>query len=155
MFVNGNSFHGLIRSDGSFVLHNIPSGSYFLEFFHPDYQFSPVRLEVNENENGRVKANSAFTGARLTYPLTIAPSSPAQYFQLREPVNLWGLVKSPMVIMMLITAVIVLVFPSMMKNLDPKELEEMQKMQSKFTMQGMMKNLENQVEEVKKETSKK
>jgi hypothetical protein len=34
------------RTDGSFVVHDIPSGSYVVEVISPAYKFDPVRVDI-------------------------------------------------------------------------------------------------------------
>lgn len=34
------------RTDGSFVVHDIPSGSYVVEVISPAYKFEPVRVDI-------------------------------------------------------------------------------------------------------------
>lgn len=35
-----------LRTDGSFVVHDIPSGSYVVEVISPAYRFEPVRVDI-------------------------------------------------------------------------------------------------------------
>ena len=35
------------RADGSFVVSNVPSGSYIVEVTNPVYAFEPVRVDIN------------------------------------------------------------------------------------------------------------
>lgn len=37
--VDGNKYFGFMRSDGSFVVSNVPPGSYLIEFTNPTYLF--------------------------------------------------------------------------------------------------------------------
>lgn len=34
------------RTDGSFVVHDIPSGSYVVEVISPAYRFDPIRVDI-------------------------------------------------------------------------------------------------------------
>lgn len=43
--VSKYDFH-FSRTDGSFVVHDIPSGSYVVEVISPAYRFDPVRVDI-------------------------------------------------------------------------------------------------------------
>lgn len=34
------------RTDGSFAVHDVPSGSYVVEVLSPSYRFDPVRVDI-------------------------------------------------------------------------------------------------------------
>lgn len=52
--VNSGEYIGFIKDDGSFAIHNVPSGSYVVEIIHPDYFYEPIRVEINSK--GRYRA---------------------------------------------------------------------------------------------------
>lgn len=120
----------IVRGDGSFSVPRLGGRSYIVDVHMADWTFPQVRLELTR-KNGKVTAkaslvNSARTKLSTSPQLLLRPSMPAQYFQQRESVNIWAYLKSPMVIMMLITLVMVVVMPRMMSSMDPAELQEMQ-----------------------------
>ena len=80
-----------------------------LELTHPSLHFDPVTIETffgGESQNS-VKITPFLTdhmyrkGAKLKYPLALAPSVLMAYFQPREEFNILSVLKSPMVLMML------------------------------------------------------
>lgn len=154
VLLNGGEHIALVRADGTFEFHELPAGTYVAEPFMVDYVFSPIRIDVSTRERGRIRVTST-TGRqeKLPYPLQIRPERKAEYFQQREPYNFWGLLKNPMVIMMGITAFMVIVMPRMMSNMDPEELEEMKRMQSKMSLNGMLKNLQDKAEKARLESN--
>jgi hypothetical protein len=69
-----------------------------------------------------VSSHPARRGEKLSYPILIRPIQSTTYFQIREPYDILSMFKNPMAIMMLVTAVIVLVFPKMLNNMGNKTL---------------------------------
>lgn len=65
---------GFVKRDGSFAVHNVPSGSYVVEVLHPEYAFEPVRVEINSKGKFRArKVNHIQTSLvnQVPYPLRI------------------------------------------------------------------------------------
>jgi len=152
VLLNGGESVGVIRADGSFLLPLIAAGrTYTLDVAMPEYQFPTVRVDISNKtgQKGKIKASLASSRAKVAYPLVLRPTSKAEYFQKREPMNVLGMLKSPMVIMMIVTLVMVVVMPRMMNNMDPAELAEMKKMQSNLSIEGWKKKLEASVSEIK------
>uniref|UniRef100_A0A2K5S5X3 Endoplasmic reticulum membrane protein complex subunit 7 n=1 Tax=Cebus imitator TaxID=2715852 RepID=A0A2K5S5X3_CEBIM len=46
VLVDGEEHVGFLKTDGSFVVHDIPSGSYVVEVISPAYRFDPVRVDI-------------------------------------------------------------------------------------------------------------
>ena len=112
ILLNGGESVGLIRADGSFQMSHIAAGrSYTLDVAMPEYQFPTVRVDISNKtgQKGKMKASIASSKAKVAYPLVLRPTVKTEYFQKREPVNIFGMLKSPMVIMMLVTVVMVVV----------------------------------------------
>lgn len=115
ILLNGGESVGLIRSDGSFQLVHVSAGrSYTLDVAMSEYQFPTVRVDISNKsgQKGKVKATIAASKAKVAYPLVLRPTVKTEYFQKREPMNIFGMLKSPMVIMMLVTLVMVVVMVS-------------------------------------------
>ena len=120
VLLNGGESVGVIRADGSFQLHNVLAGrSYTIDVSMPEYQFATVRVDISNKvgQKGKMKASLASTKAKLAYPLVLKPTIKTEYFQKREPVNFFGMLKNPMVIMMGITLLMVVVMVSCECNL--------------------------------------
>lgn len=41
-----NRMYCYFRTDGSFVVHDVPSGSYVVEVISPAHKFEPVRVDI-------------------------------------------------------------------------------------------------------------
>ncbi|KAI6654359.1 hypothetical protein LOD99_756 [Oopsacas minuta] len=139
--VTVGSRYGFLRSDGSFVVSNIPSGSFVLEVNCPKFEFPLVRIDINpkaDRINARrldlIKPNQISQDATLIYPLTLMPDRPKDYFEQRQPWNISSLLMNPMVLLLVVPAVLMFVLPKLMGSMDPgaqKDMEEsMQKLQS-------------------------
>ncbi|CAG9795490.1 unnamed protein product [Diatraea saccharalis] len=144
--VNGGEYIGFIREDGTFVIHNVPSGSYVVEVVNPDYMYEPVRVEINSKGKYRArKVNYIQTSQviQVPYPLRMKPLSKFRYFQVREQWRLTDFLFNPMVIMMVLPLLLIMILPKMMNDPDTKEelkqisnlakMSEMPEMSEMFT----------------------
>jgi len=72
----------------------------------------------------------AFPGAGkqvLPHPLLLTAHAKYEYFEPRMGFSLLGLLKNPMLLMMLFSGVLMFLMPKMMENLDPEQKEQMQR----------------------------
>lgn len=96
-----NNELNFFREDGTFVISNIPSGSYIVEVVNPNYFYEPVRVEINSKGKFRArKVNLIQTSQiiQVPYPLKMRPLSPFRYFQVREQWRVTDFLFNPMVI---------------------------------------------------------
>ncbi|KAL1512542.1 hypothetical protein ABEB36_002124 [Hypothenemus hampei] len=130
--VNGGEFIGFVKKDGSFAIHNIPSGSYVIEVLHSEYTFEPVRVEINSKGKFRArKVNNIQTSLinQVPYPLKIKALGKTRYFQIREQWRATDLLFNPMIMMMLLPVLLIMVLPRLMNDPETKkDLEQIQKM---------------------------
>ncbi|XP_026320804.1 ER membrane protein complex subunit 7 [Hyposmocoma kahamanoa] len=122
--VNGGEYVAFIRNDDTFVVHNVPSGSYVVEIVHPDYMYEPVRVEINSKGKFRArKVNYIQTSQiiQVPYPLRMKPLSKFRYFQIREQWRLTDFLFNPMVIMMVLPLLLIMILPKMMNDPETKE----------------------------------
>ncbi|KAI5634953.1 ER membrane protein complex subunit 7 [Phthorimaea operculella] len=136
--VNGGEYIGFVRNDGSFVIHNVPSGSYVVEIVHPDYMYEPVRVEINSKGKYRArKLNYIQTSQviQVPYPLRMKPMSKFRYFQVREQWRLTDFLFNPMVLMMILPLLLVMILPKMMN--DPETKEDLKQIQNLTRMSDM------------------
>jgi ER membrane protein complex subunit 7 len=54
LVLNSGEYKGFLKSDGTFVINKVPSGSYILEIINPDYVYESVRVEINSK--GKMRA---------------------------------------------------------------------------------------------------
>lgn len=88
------------RNDGSFVVHNVPSGSYVVEVVSPTYMFEPLRVDISSRGSMRARKLNNLKPSSvslLKYPLDFKPLGITRYFQVREKFSIFDLLKSPMV----------------------------------------------------------
>lgn len=75
------------REDGTFIISNVPSGSYVIEIVNPNCVYEPVRVEINSKGKFRArKVNLIQTSQviQVPYPLKMRPLTLFRYFQVRE-----------------------------------------------------------------------
>jgi len=101
--IDGGLYSAFPDHDGSFVIPNVPKGSHLLQVVHPELKFDPVQLEIT----GRGKV-AAFLldwtkgrGAKLNFPLGLAPSEQFDYYKQREEFDMFAQLKSPMTLFMM------------------------------------------------------
>lgn len=140
VLVNGGEFLGFLKEDGTFAIHNVPSGSYVLEVVNPDYAYEPVRVEINSKGKFRArKVNYIQTSQVIpvAYPLKLKPLSRLRYFQAREQWRITDFLFSPMVLMMVLPLLLIMVLPKMMN--DPETRKEMEQINNltKYDMPEM------------------
>lgn len=95
-----NEFAFYFREDGSFIISNVPSGSYMVEVVNPNYVYEPVRVEINSKGKFRArKVNLIQTSQviQVPYPLKMRPLTQFRYFQVREQWRLTDFLFNPMV----------------------------------------------------------
>lgn len=122
--VNGGEYIGFVKQDGSFAIHNVPTGSYVVEVIHPDYMYETVRVEINSKGKYRArKVNYIQTSQviQVPYPLRIKASSKYRYFQVREQWRMTDFLFNPMVIMMVLPLLLIMILPKMMNDPETKE----------------------------------
>lgn len=134
ILIDDGLYRAFLRRDGSFTVHNVPTGSYVVDVISSSYAFVPVRVDVSSRGNvrarelNRLKPSAVST---LNYPLTLKPHAMTKYFQTREQFSILDMLKSPMVLLTVLPMLILLVLPKMMNTNDPelkKEMEESMKM---------------------------
>lgn len=129
--VNGGELLGFVRKDGSFVVHNLRSGSYILEVLNPEYTFEPVRVEINSKGKFRArKVNYIQTSQviQVPYPLRLKALGKTRYFQVREQWRITDFLFNPMILMMLLPLVLIMILPKLLN--DPETKKEMEQIGS-------------------------
>lgn len=135
--VNGGEYLGFVKEDGSFVVHNIPSGSYIVEVLNPDYTYEAVRVEINSKGKFRARKVNHIQISQVIqvpYPLKLKPLGKTKYFQIREQWRITDFLFNPMILMMVLPLFIIMILPKMLN--DPETKKEMEQIGSltKFEM---------------------
>lgn len=115
---NGKSdiIRATVGPDGMFVVRNVPYGSYLLQADFYDFVFPTMLVEVQYKKGEKDSRTPVIHTSRNDYPVTLvkgrgtSAESPAviptagvvSYYIPREKFNPMGLLKNPMVIMLLI-----------------------------------------------------
>ncbi|KAJ8680377.1 hypothetical protein QAD02_016164 [Eretmocerus hayati] len=131
VMANGGEHYGFLRHDGSFVISNVPSGSYVIEVVNPNYAFEQVRVEINSKGKFRArKVNLIQTSEviQVSYPLKLRSGGPYRYFQMREQWRVTDFLLNPMVLMMILPLFLVMILPKIMN--DPETKKEMEQLNS-------------------------
>uniref|UniRef100_A0A9L0RBU0 Apoptosis and caspase activation inhibitor n=1 Tax=Equus caballus TaxID=9796 RepID=A0A9L0RBU0_HORSE len=122
VLVDGEEHVGFLKTDGSFVVHDIPSGSYVVEVISPAYRFDPVRVDITSKGKMRARyVNYIKTSevVRLPYPLQMKSSGPPSYFIKRESWGWTDFLMNPMVMMMVLPLLIFVLLPKVVNTSDP------------------------------------
>ncbi|CAL9692581.1 unnamed protein product [Knipowitschia caucasica] len=129
VLVEGEEYVGFMRTDGSFAVNDIPSGSYVLEIISPSYRFEPVRVDITSKGKMRARlVNNIKTSEviRQPYPLQIRASGPHSYFMKRETWGWTDFLMNPMVMMMVLPLLIIVLLPKVVNTNDPEMRKEME-----------------------------
>jgi len=151
VLLNGGEAVALVRADGSWRFPNVQAGrTYTIDVSLAAFDFPTMRVDVSgkAGQRGKVSAVLLPSRTRVALPLVLRPHHRTVYFQQREAVNVFGMLKNPMVLMMLVTVFMAFVMPRMMSNMSPEEQAEMAKMQSSLSLDGLKKKLESQTKEL-------
>merc|ERR1712226_860956 len=125
--VNGDAYHGFFRSDGSFTVTNVPSGSYIVEIVSTKFVFPPVRVDITSKGKKRARKLDLISPNVVEeeyYPLKIKALGPAVYIKQREQFRVQDALMNPMVLMMVI--------PKLINTDDPERKQEMQETMQMF-----------------------
>ncbi|XP_028858058.1 endoplasmic reticulum membrane protein complex subunit 7 [Denticeps clupeoides] len=127
--VEGEEHVGFVRTDGSFVVNDVPPGSYVVEIVSPAYKFEPVRVDITSK--GKIRArlvNFIKTSEviRQPYPLQMRSPGPHSYFMKRETWGWSDFLMNPMVMMMVLPLLIIVLLPKVVNTNDPEMRKEME-----------------------------
>jgi len=129
--MNNAEYTTYSRADGSFVIYNVPPGIHQLDIHSAQYHFGQVKVQLLEDAMGFPKClEYPYPGAAkfaIKYPLILAPYATYDYFEPKTGFSIFGLLKNPMVLMMIVSAGMMLGMPKLMEGLDPEEKEQMRK----------------------------
>ncbi|KAI4467381.1 hypothetical protein MML48_2g00007709 [Holotrichia oblita] len=103
--VNGGEYLGFVKEDGTFVIHNIPSGSYIVEALNSELTYELVRVEINSKGKFRARRDE-------------------QNISKYEQWRVTDFLLNPMVLMMVLPLLLIMVLPKMMN--DPETKKEME-----------------------------
>mmetsp|Transcript_5153 Transcript_5153/g.10793 ORF Transcript_5153/g.10793 Transcript_5153/m.10793 type:complete len:217 (-) Transcript_5153:1574-2224(-) len=127
--LNQGEYTTYSRRDGSFVIYDVGPGIHQLDIDSKSYHFPQVKIQLLEDSMDAPKClEYAFPGAQkraLKYPLVINPKGTYQYFEVKKGFSIFGLLRNPMVLMMMLSVGMMVAMPKMMEGLDPEEKARM------------------------------
>jgi len=133
--VNGDAYHGFFRSDGSFTVTNVPSGSYIVEIVSTKFVFPPVRVDITSKGKKRARKLDLISPNVVEeeyYPLKIKALGPAVYIKQREQFRVQDALMNPMVLMVVLPFLLMMVIPKLINTDDPERKQEMQETMQMF-----------------------
>ncbi|KAJ8341464.1 hypothetical protein SKAU_G00337550 [Synaphobranchus kaupii] len=129
VLVEGEEYIGFLKTDGSFAVNDVPSGSYLVEVLSPTYRFDPLRVDITSKGKMRARVvNNIKTSevVRQPYPLQMRSSGPHSYFIKRDTWVWTDFLMNPMVLMMVLPLLIIVLLPKVMNSNDPEMRREME-----------------------------
>ena len=100
VLVNDGEQIGFLKSDGTFSVNFVPSGSHLVEVVSPNYVFEKVRVDITKGGKIRArKANFVQPNAVqvVAYPLRFHADRQAPFFEIRETWKITDVLFNPMV----------------------------------------------------------
>jgi ER membrane protein complex subunit 7 len=93
---------------------------------HPNYSFDSTLIQVTSD--GQVKAyrSTSKEFLPLTFPLDLYVLEEAKFFPDYEPLGFLKSFKSPLFLVMMITLIMIMYMPKLLKSLDPEIMKELQ-----------------------------
>ncbi|PCH33572.1 hypothetical protein WOLCODRAFT_64155 [Wolfiporia cocos MD-104 SS10] len=138
--LDSGRLHGSVTQSGGFVIPDVPEGTYILSVLAHDYHFDHLRIDVLESESlPEVRPYipgtplSPAAPVTLPYPIVLPARQRNDYFVPRQSFDVLSMFQSPMMLMMLGMAVMVLAMPYLMKNMDPNMLQDFNKRQARIS----------------------
>ncbi|EME48056.1 hypothetical protein DOTSEDRAFT_167615 [Dothistroma septosporum NZE10] len=157
----GVRYDALIRRDDTFVFSDVPDASYLLTIHTRDYHFPPLRVDVEQKEGESaqtIEAWQTFRGnewsnkgpsygaGKEELAVAVQPLGQKDFYQTRGGFSVLSFLKSPMILMGLVSVLLIFGMPYLMENMDPEakaEFEEMQKKSPLVGSQGAANQLQN------------
>lgn len=130
--LDGGAHSYTVGKLGAFEFRDVPAGEHLLEIFHPHVVYSTFQITVGADSSITV-AEYRYPGAPRwpsVFPIEAKPVAAATYFDPQpNPMDaLLGMLKSPMVLMLLAMGGLML---CMKFAVDPEQLKEMQEEQKR------------------------
>uniref|UniRef100_A0A7S2B135 ER membrane protein complex subunit 7 beta-sandwich domain-containing protein n=1 Tax=Alexandrium andersonii TaxID=327968 RepID=A0A7S2B135_9DINO len=125
VILDGGMHSVLPTADGYFLIGDVPAGPHLLQVVHNRLLFDPVRVEAQEGSTMKMTAYLADfehgRGAKLKYPLGLAPSGTYSYLEKREEFNILSVFKSPMALISLFSFGAMLLLPKLQPMIEEEK----------------------------------
>lgn len=167
-----------VRADGSFTIEGLTPGSHILHLVSHRFEFPKIRIDVSksgkmrgvgmipsnhpsllteeEKKSGAAQTLDGFgyvkQGIQVEPVLRVKPLNMLNYFEVVPGFDYLGILKNPMVIMLVVGVLISVVFP---KLIDPEAMKEAQKSmgQSEAEFKNLLGGLNAQISSQSASTS--
>ncbi|KAG7337292.1 DUF2012 domain containing protein [Nitzschia inconspicua] len=127
--LNSGEYTTYSRKDGSFIIYDVPPGVHQLDIDSKAYHFGQIKIQLLEESMDSPKClEYAYPGAPkrvVKYPLVIYAKGTYEYFETKKGVSIFGMLKNPMVLMMLFSVGMMVIMPKLMEGMDPEEKARM------------------------------
>eukprot|EP00924_Labyrinthula_sp_SR-Ha-C_P001051 snap_masked-scaffold_7-processed-gene-11.35-mRNA-1 protein AED:1.00 eAED:1.00 QI:0/-1/0/0/-1/1/1/0/202 len=120
------------KMDNSFSFTNVEDGTYLLEIDHQWFKFANLKIEIEDGSVEALNVDSKkknFQGRHSS--LLIEPVGLIQYFQKRQKMSFFFILKNPMVLLSLVSFGLMFLMPKLTAGMDPEELKKLQEEQRK------------------------
>ncbi|KAK7081705.1 ER membrane protein complex subunit 7 [Halocaridina rubra] len=132
--LTNNGQLGFLREDGSFVINNVPSGSYVVHVMNPTFMYDPLRVDINQKGKIRARAVNHIQPSnvvQMPHPLRMKAVTTYRYFIQREQWRITDLLMNPMVLMTVLPLALMMILPRLNDPETRKEMEmQMPKMET-------------------------
>uniref|UniRef100_A0A7S4UBF5 ER membrane protein complex subunit 7 beta-sandwich domain-containing protein n=1 Tax=Alexandrium monilatum TaxID=311494 RepID=A0A7S4UBF5_9DINO len=140
VILDGGMQSALPTADGYFLIGNVAAGPHLLQVVHPKLLFDPVRVEAQEGTTMKMSAYLADfehgRGAKLKYPLGLAPSGAYSYLEKREEFNILSVFKSPMALISLFSFGAMLLLPKLQPMIEEEKNRQRLEQEAKREADG-------------------
>ena len=129
-------------TNGVFKFTNIPVGNYVITIDDVDYFYDSVAVEVYLSKDKELIRATSYDikngkGGIMKHPVHLSPVGPKAYDEVKEPFNVFSLLKNPMVLMMLVSVGLVFLMNKMPKP-DKEQMNEMNKQMGSMKMPSFL-----------------
>eukprot|EP00418_Pyrodinium_bahamense_P061143 CAMPEP_0179185310 /NCGR_PEP_ID=MMETSP0796-20121207/91888_1 /TAXON_ID=73915 /ORGANISM="Pyrodinium bahamense, Strain pbaha01" /LENGTH=273 /DNA_ID=CAMNT_0020889265 /DNA_START=56 /DNA_END=876 /DNA_ORIENTATION=- len=135
VILDGGEQSALPTADGYFLISDVQPGPHLLQVVHPRLLFDPVRVEAQEGSTVKMTAYLADfehgRGAKMKYPLGLAPSGTYAYLEKREEFNILSIFKSPMALISLFSFGAMLLLPKLQPMIEEEKERQRQEQEAK------------------------
>ncbi|KZT40054.1 hypothetical protein SISSUDRAFT_972170, partial [Sistotremastrum suecicum HHB10207 ss-3] len=149
---SGSRWSSAVHKDGSFIIPNVEAGVHVLSILAHDHHFDQLRLNVSSSsEDPAVQPYLPGTPLtplgqpeiKLPYPVRVSAHRQNVYFVAPQGFNALGMLKNPMMLMMVLAGGMILLMPLLIKNMDPETAKDFQERRAAMTnMQSSMQNMD-------------
>ncbi|KIM51094.1 hypothetical protein SCLCIDRAFT_1224851 [Scleroderma citrinum Foug A] len=147
VILDAGRYSARVTWNGNFSIPDVDPGTYVMSVLSHDHTFDKLRIDISSTSAlPEIKSHVFGTpllspsAVFLSYPITLTPRGKNSYFKPHESFSVLGMFQNPMMVLMLLTGLMLLGLPYVMKNTDPQTLEEIKGQHAKFA------NIQNSIQ---------